>query len=84
MKRDTTSGSRSPAASCIAFGNPYVLRDVPTIHTYLCAYGFQPVLQTAAARAIFGEAPITGRLLITLTGLHAIGTGIQKAVREVR
>lgn len=68
----------------IAFGNPYVLRDVPTIQTYLCAYGFQPVLQTAAARAIFGEAPITGRLPITLPGLHAIGTGIQKAVREVR
>jgi beta-N-acetylhexosaminidase len=63
----------------IAFGSPYILREVPTIATYLCTYGFQPVLQTAAARALFGEAAITGRLPVTIPGMYARGSGIQKS-----
>jgi beta-N-acetylhexosaminidase len=50
----------------ISFGNPYLVREVPALRTYLCAYGVQPVLQLAAARAIFGEAEITGKLPVTL------------------
>ena len=63
----------------IAFGSPYILREVPTVQTYLCAYGFQPVLQTAVARALFGEAPITGKLPVTIPGMYARGVGIQKS-----
>ncbi|HEX8153434.1 MAG TPA: glycoside hydrolase family 3 protein [Thermoanaerobaculia bacterium] len=62
----------------LAFGSPYLLRDMPTLRTYLAAYGFQPVLQTAAAKALLGEASITGKLPITIPGLHARGEGIQK------
>lgn len=62
----------------IAFGTPYLLREVPQIGTYLCAWGPQPVLQLAAARALFGEAPITGRLPVTIPGLHARGDGITR------
>jgi beta-N-acetylhexosaminidase len=50
----------------ISFGNPYLVREVPALRTYLCAYGVQPVLQVAGARAVFGEAPITGKLPVTL------------------
>ncbi|HET7712201.1 MAG TPA: glycoside hydrolase family 3 N-terminal domain-containing protein, partial [Thermoanaerobaculia bacterium] len=46
----------------VSFGTPYILREIPSATTYLCAYGPQPVLQTAAARALFGEAPIGGML----------------------
>jgi beta-glucosidase-like glycosyl hydrolase len=62
----------------IAFGTPYLLREVPRIGTYLCAWGPQPVLQTAAAQAIFGEAPITGKLPVTIPGLYARGHGRTK------
>jgi hypothetical protein len=34
--------------------------------TAVCAYGIQPVLQLAAVRAIRGEAPMSGRLPVTL------------------
>jgi len=47
----------------ISFGSPYVLRD---FRTAVCAYGIQPVMQRAAIRAIRGEAPMSGRLPVTL------------------
>ncbi|HXG59431.1 MAG TPA: glycoside hydrolase family 3 N-terminal domain-containing protein [Thermoanaerobaculia bacterium] len=50
----------------VSFGTPYILRELPAAKTYLCAWGPQPVLQTAAARALFGEAPITGTLPVTI------------------
>jgi len=46
----------------ISFGNPYLVRELPNVANYICAYGVQPVLQVAAARALFGEAPMTGKL----------------------
>jgi len=50
----------------VSFGSPYLVRDLPRVPTYLCAYGVQPVMQTAVVQALFGESPITGRLPVTL------------------
>ena len=50
----------------ISFGSPYLLRELGDVSTYLCAYGIQPVMQRAALRAIRGEAPMTGRLPVTI------------------
>src|SRR5690606_27538685 len=60
----------------ISFGNPYILADFPELKTYIVAYGDMPSLQRAAARAILGQQNFTGRLPITLPGLHPRGTGI--------
>jgi len=65
----------------ISFGNPYVLSSFPEMKTYLVAYGDMPSLQRAAARAILGTQDITGRLPISLPGLHPRGTGIQFKVK---
>ena len=61
----------------VSFGNPYILGAFPELKTYLVAYGDMPGLQKAAGRSIFGLQDITGRLPITLPGLHPRGTGIQ-------
>jgi beta-N-acetylhexosaminidase len=53
----------------VAFGSPYVLRDLPTLRTYICAYGTQPLLQVAAVRALYGETTMEGRLPVTLEGI---------------
>jgi len=50
----------------VSFGTPYLSRELPSIETYLCAYGVQPVMQTAVAEALYGEHPMTGRLPVTL------------------
>lgn len=60
----------------VSFGNPYLLRRFPRLRTYVVAYGEMPVMQEAAARALLGEADITGRLPITLPSLHRRGDGI--------
>lgn len=62
----------------IAFGTPYLLRDLPQLRTYLVAYGAQKDVQRAAARALFGEAAIGGRLPVTIPGLAPRGSGIDK------
>jgi len=62
----------------VSFGSPYAIRDLPSLKTYVCAYGTQPVLQTAAIRALYGEAKITGKLPVTIPGMHARGEGIEK------
>jgi beta-N-acetylhexosaminidase len=61
----------------ISFGNPYLLENFPALPTYLVAYGDQPSLQRAAARAVLGQLNVTGRLPISLPGLYPRGTGIQ-------
>ena len=43
----------------ISFGSPYVIRDIPQLPTYFCAYGIQPVMQRAVVKAMFGEAPVS-------------------------
>ncbi|HXH39054.1 MAG TPA: glycoside hydrolase family 3 protein, partial [Thermoanaerobaculia bacterium] len=47
-------GTRAPTIA-ISFGTPYLLREIPSVGTYACAYGIQPVMQVAAVEALFGE-----------------------------
>ena len=61
----------------VSFGNPYILGSFPEMKTYIVAYGDMPSLQRAAARSILGTQDITGKLPISLPGLHPLGTGIQ-------
>ncbi|HEX3868200.1 MAG TPA: hypothetical protein VHV78_15660, partial [Gemmatimonadaceae bacterium] len=62
----------------VAFGNPYVLQQVPAVATYLVAWGGFPVSQTAAARALLGTAPITGRLPISIPPVLQFGAGFDR------
>jgi beta-N-acetylhexosaminidase len=68
----------------VSFGSPYLIRDLPQLETYFCAYGVQPVMQTAVVQAIFGEIPVTGRLPVTIPGLHSRGEGIQRTINTER
>lgn len=49
----------------IAFGSPYLLEDVSGA-ARIAAWGPQPVMQRAAARALCGEIGFAGRLPVTL------------------
>ena len=63
----------------VAHGNPYVIRQFPHVGSYLVTYGMQEVLERAAARALFGRAPITGHAPISLPGFFSLGDGLQRA-----
>jgi beta-N-acetylhexosaminidase len=62
----------------IAFGNPYLIRQFPNVSTYMVTYGVSDELERAAARAIRGLAPITGRVPVSLPGFFRSGDGIQR------
>lgn len=62
----------------ISFGSPYLIRDLPALKTYLCAWGIQEVVQRAAVSALFGEAAIGGKLPVTIPGIARRGDGIER------
>jgi beta-N-acetylhexosaminidase len=59
-----------------AFGNPYILGQFPQVENYLIGWSQWDVSQRAAARALTGQAPITGRLPIAIPPYHSIGEGV--------
>lgn len=63
------------------FGSPYVLDQFPDIDTYVIAWAQWEPLQRAAARALLGQAPISGRLPIPLPPHHRVGEGLDLGVR---
>jgi beta-N-acetylhexosaminidase len=65
-------------AVVIAFGNPYLIRQVPSAGTYLTTYGVGDALERAAARAITGRSPITGVAPVSLPGFFTRGEGIKR------
>jgi beta-N-acetylhexosaminidase len=61
-----------------AFGNPYVIRQFPSVRSYMVTYGVTDDLERAAVAAITGKQPITGRAPVSLPGFFAVGDGIQR------
>jgi beta-N-acetylhexosaminidase len=62
----------------VAGSNPYIVREVPHVGTYMVSFGRGPALEQAAARALAGLAPITGRAPVTLPGFFARGDGLSR------
>ena len=63
-------------ATVISFGDPYLMRQLPTVETYLLAWSNGDMSQEAAVAALAGEIPITGRLPIDLPSGYGVGHGI--------
>lgn len=72
------SVSSGPKAAVIAFGNPYVIRQFPRARTYVNTFGVGDALEIAAARAIAGGQPITGRSPVSLPGFFKAGDGLSR------
>ncbi len=62
----------------VSFGDPY-LPSLAPISTYLPGYSYAKVTMRAMADAIFGRAPITGRLPVTLGKQYPRGHGLERS-----
>jgi beta-N-acetylhexosaminidase len=62
----------------VAFGNPYLLGQFPNVGSYLAAYAVTDDLERAAASALIGRGPITGRAPISLPGVFKAGDGLRR------
>ena len=65
----------------VSFGSPYLLSAFPSVPAYLLAWGNSDASQLAAADALLGRAPITGRLPVSIPPHHRRGDGRTVAVR---
>ncbi len=61
----------------VAMRTPYDLADYPASATHLCSYSIVPAAVGAVADALFGQAPITGRLPVDIPGLYPRGHGLE-------
>ena len=81
LNRVTDSGK---PVVMVSFGNPYLLRSVPKVSAYVCAYGDMDVSIKAAIQAIFGEINVSGKLPITIPGVAQYGEGIDLPQTSLR
>jgi beta-N-acetylhexosaminidase len=63
----------------VSFGSPYVGDIAPKVPALLLAYEWTDAPQAAAVRALCGEAPIGGKLPVTIPGLFPAGHGLERA-----
>ncbi len=62
-----------------AFGSPYVGDLAPKVPAVLLAYDWGDAPEAAVVRALCGEAPIGGKLPVTIPGLFPAGHGLERA-----
>lgn len=67
--------TKKPVA-LLALGNPYLLRNFPDVTAYLTTYSTVPPSEISAAKALFGETAVTGKLPVTIPGFANYGDGI--------
>jgi len=63
----------------VAFGSPYVGDLAPKVPAVLLTYEVGDAPEAAAVRALCGEAPIGGKLPVTIPGLFPAGHGLERA-----
>ena len=68
---------KGPApVALISLGSPYLLRDFPSVASYLATFSTSQTSELAAAQAILGDIAVTGRLPVSIPGLAKVGEGL--------
>jgi beta-glucosidase-like glycosyl hydrolase/CubicO group peptidase (beta-lactamase class C family) len=68
----------------IGFGSPYLVEHFPQAETWLAAFGISDVAQISAARALFGQIAVRGKLPVTVPGVEMkAGFGIELAANPM-
>jgi len=67
----------------LAMGSPYPILNFPGIHSYLCTFSPVATSERAAAKALFGEIGIHGKLPVTLPEIAKRGSGIDMNVATI-
>jgi beta-N-acetylhexosaminidase len=82
LERLASADAMTPSAKLVmvAFGNPYLIRQVPSAAAYLATFGVGDALENAAAQAILGRSPIGGVSPVSLPGFFSRGDGIRRPV----
>jgi beta-N-acetylhexosaminidase len=66
----------------VLFGNPYTATFLQKLPTLLLTYEAFDGMEAAAVSALAGEAPIAGKLPISLPGMFPLGHGLDRAPKS--
>jgi beta-N-acetylhexosaminidase len=66
----------------VAMGSPYLLSAFPKTTAYMAAFSSTPPSEASAAKALFGEIPVQGKMPVTIPGFARMGDGIQLPARS--
>ena len=72
-----SAGNRHPFVA-VLFGNPYTAAFLPDVPSILLTYDFYDRPERSAIKALAGEAPIGGKLPISIPGVADRGFGIAR------
>ena len=64
------------------FGNPYTATFLTKLPAMMLAFEAFDGVELAAVKALAGEAPIRGKLPITLPGLFPFAHGLERSARS--
>ena len=68
----------------VCFGSPYLAAHFYEAKTWLAVFSPVDVAQRAAARAMFGQVAIGGRIPVNIPGAAALGDGVDVAASAMR
>lgn len=60
----------------VSLGNPYLVRDFPTVAAYATTFSTTVTSETAAAQAILGDIAISGKTPVSIPGFAKMGDGL--------
>ncbi|HEU4523900.1 MAG TPA: glycoside hydrolase family 3 N-terminal domain-containing protein [Gemmatimonadales bacterium] len=75
-----SAAGRTMPTILVSLGNPYLISGLPEVGSYLIGWRSNAVTEEAAARALAGAAPISGKLPISIPPLYARGWGVERRV----
>ncbi len=67
--------------ACVSFTGPQPVIDITSVPAFLACYGLTAADTECALDALFGAAPITGKLSFTLSERYPAGYGISTSAR---
>jgi beta-N-acetylhexosaminidase len=67
----------------VSFGSPYLIERFPKANSWLAAFSTVDVVQRAAARALYGQVGIGGKIPVTVPGVAQLGDGLTRAANPM-
>src|SRR5713226_7940440 len=65
----------------VSFGSPYLIERFPAARTWLAAFSTFDVTQRAAARALFGQVAISGKMQVSVPGAAPAGVAAEARLK---
>jgi beta-N-acetylhexosaminidase len=67
---------RDAPVTLVSLGSPYLLRSFPDVDAYMATFSPATTAEIAAARALFAQTAVRGKLPVSIPGLAKLGEGL--------